>query len=259
SSERMSTANESEQRPRKRSSGSSTAFEAKYTEGVMLGEGGFGSVYAGYRKDDNLPDMTLLRWKKMGNGILIPMEVALLLKLRPAAAETSAAVTLLDWYDLDDELILVLERPDPCMDLVDYMNSRGSALPEQEAKIIVKQLVDALIEIHSRGVFHRDIKMDNILIEIGNDVPRVRLIDFGCGTYLSEGIYIKEQGTYIYGSPEWFLNGLYRAGPTTVWQLGVVLYGILHRALPFQNSTEIIYENPPIRDGLSLGKSQNIQ
>jgi len=59
---------------------------------------------------------------------------------------------------------------------------------------IVKQLVDALIEVHSKGVFHRDIKLDNILIETDTDVPRVRLIDFGCGTFLSEGTYSTVQG-----------------------------------------------------------------
>ena len=58
---------------------------------------------------------------------------------------------------------------------------------------ITKQLVDALIEVHSRGVFHGDIKLDNILIETGSDVPRVRLIDFGCGKFLSE-IYFTVQG-----------------------------------------------------------------
>ncbi|TNN76995.1 Serine/threonine-protein kinase pim-2 [Liparis tanakae] len=70
------------------------------------------------------------------------------------------------------------------MDLIDYINSRGYHLPEHEAKTIAKQLVDALIEVHSRGVFHRDIKLDNILIETGSDVPRVRLIDFGSGRLL---------------------------------------------------------------------------
>lgn len=56
-------------------------------------------------------------------------------------------------------------------------------------QIIMKQLVDALIEIHSRGVFHRDIKLDNILIETGSDGPCVRIIDFG--TSLSEGMYYR--------------------------------------------------------------------
>lgn len=129
-------------------------------------------------------------------------------------------VRLLDWFDLEQELILVLERPAPCMDLVGYMNSKGP-ISERKAKvstcsavfiffavnvpfnlylslflpqIIAKQLVHALMEIESKGVFHRDIKLENILIETGSPVPRVRIIDFGCGTHLSEGFYTSAQG-----------------------------------------------------------------
>lgn len=61
--------------------------------------------------------------------------MALLLKLRPAAAETSSVAALLDWYDLGREVILVLERPVPCIDLIDFIESRGSAMTEHEAKV----------------------------------------------------------------------------------------------------------------------------
>uniref|UniRef100_UPI0037E7197B serine/threonine-protein kinase pim-2-like n=1 Tax=Semicossyphus pulcher TaxID=241346 RepID=UPI0037E7197B len=221
------------------------AFESKYEEGKLLGEGGFGAVFAGFRKKDNLPLLD-------GENSMVPLEVALLLKVKPPAAETSAIVTLLDWYDLDRDLILVLERPVPCCDLYDYVESRGSSLQEHEAKTIAKQLVDAVIEIHSRGVFHRDIKLENILLETGSDVPRVRLIDFGCGTFLSEENYISGPGTYVYVSPEWFTKKMYRAVPATVWQLGVVLFEILHGTVPFTDSTEIVYVNPDISESLSI-------
>ncbi|KAJ0070525.1 hypothetical protein NL108_013980, partial [Boleophthalmus pectinirostris] len=49
------------------------------------------------------------------------------------------------------------------------------------------QLVEAAIEMEAKGVFHRDIKPDNILIETGADVPRGRFIDFGCGTTFTPG------------------------------------------------------------------------
>ena len=64
----------------------------------------------------------------------VPLEVALMLKLQPAAAETSTVVTLLDWYDLDLELILVLERPVPCIDLLDFVNLRASSLPVHKVR-----------------------------------------------------------------------------------------------------------------------------
>jgi len=58
-----------------------------------------------------------------------------MLQLQPAAGETSAVEALLDWYDLDLELILVLERPVLCMDLLDDRNSLGHHLPEDQAKV----------------------------------------------------------------------------------------------------------------------------
>uniref|UniRef100_A0A8C2XNP0 non-specific serine/threonine protein kinase n=1 Tax=Cyclopterus lumpus TaxID=8103 RepID=A0A8C2XNP0_CYCLU len=193
----------------------------------LLGEGGFGTVFAGHRRDNNLKrKLSTYQWT-------VPLEVALMLKLRPAAEGTSTVVTLLDWYDIDLELILVLERPVPCMDLVEFINSKDYSLPEHEAKTITTQLVEALIEVHSRGVFHRDIKLDNILIETGSDVPRVRLIDLGRGTLLSEGTYSTAQGSCISSVP-WFLHRCYSAEPTTVWQLGVVLFALLHGRLPFR-------------------------
>lgn len=48
----------------------------------------------------------------------------------------------------------------------------------------MKQLVEAAIKMHSEGVFHRDIKSENVLVETESDVPRVRLIDFGCGCFV---------------------------------------------------------------------------
>ncbi len=157
---------------------------------------------------------------------MVPLEVALMLKVKPAVPGTSAVVTLLDWYDLKDEVILVLERPAPCQDLIEHLRKTESGLPEHEVKvssslhmyfhdsfcvsrptishsllvsfsipqIIARQLLDALIEIHSRGVFHGDIKPENILIETGSDVPRIRIIDFGSGSFLSEQPYTVEKG-----------------------------------------------------------------
>lgn len=62
-------------------------------------------------------------------------------------------------------------------------------------------------------------------------------------------------GTYIYAPPEMFIDGMYQAEPLTVWQLGVVMFGMLHRRLPFRGSIEIAYGEPDIGDGLSVGKS----
>ena len=64
------------------------------------------------------------------NGKKLSVEVAVMLKL----GMTESAVSLLDWYDLDKELILVLERPVPSVDLFDYNEANG-CLKEEEAKV----------------------------------------------------------------------------------------------------------------------------
>ena len=54
---------------------------------------------------------------------------------------SQAAVALLDWYELDQELIMVLERPVPAVDLFDYIQERGGFLAEDQAKVSVCVLV----------------------------------------------------------------------------------------------------------------------
>ncbi|CAJ1084093.1 serine/threonine-protein kinase pim-1-like [Xyrichtys novacula] len=205
------------------------AFQAKYTERGLLGKGGYGSVYAGYRNEDNLPI-------KEENIDSVPLEVVMMQKVQSGTPGTSAAVALLDWYDLEEELILILERPVPCMDLYDVL-TKGCRMTENE--------------IHSRGVFHKDIKVDNILIEYGSAIPRVRLIDFGCGTFLTEGTYHSGQGTPDFSSPEWFITKSYRAEPATVWQLGVVVYAMVHGCYPFDTTNEIINKELNVDEKLS--------
>ncbi|XP_034555358.1 serine/threonine-protein kinase pim-1-like isoform X2 [Notolabrus celidotus] len=235
------------------------AFEEKYVEQELLGKGGFGAVFAGYRRQDNMPvaikhihlsSVDIIKPGDSGDREL-PLEVALLQQANPPESGPSAVVGLLNWYVVGQEVIIVLERPVPCMDLGDYFKTRQFPMPEHEAKIIGKQLVDALIEIHSRGVFHRDIKMENILIETGSDVPRVRIIDFGCGTFVTEEAYTSGPGTPMYRSPEWIINRRYKAEPATVWQLGVLLYKMVHGYFPFNYPKNKVFGNLYVRNNLS--------
>ncbi|XP_044218441.1 serine/threonine-protein kinase pim-2-like [Thunnus albacares] len=209
-------------------------FETKYKQLDKIGEGGFGSVYAGYRITDSLP--VALKYiqgpdvdyeLKMNK---IPLEVALMLKVAggPESLGKCAAVSLLDWYYLDQTLILVMERPVPSMDLSKYLRSEGGRMEEHTAKIFMTQLVDAASEMLRKGVFHRDIKSANVLVEVDSSVPRVRIIDFGCSCSVQREPYRYYCGTLSLAPPEWHMIKKYKAGSTTVWQLGAMLYRLLH-------------------------------
>ncbi|XP_071783218.2 serine/threonine-protein kinase pim-1-like [Centroberyx gerrardi] len=241
----------------------SDEFKVRYEEVAPLGEGGYGAVYSGFRKLDRLPiaikhipkdKVVYTEMSLNGEMCSLPLEVLLQLKAGsgagPDSVGTTAAVTLLDWFELPDELILVLERPVPSSDLISYLEARGDSIRECEAKTIMKQLVDAAMVIHSEGVFHRDIKLDNVLIE-GFGEPRVRIIDFGCGCILKPGAYTEAPGTFEYSPPEWFKRGSYKAGPTTVWQLGVTMYAMLAGCLPFDTKREIVRNTPQLGNGFS--------
>ncbi|KAF7647680.1 hypothetical protein LDENG_00168280 [Lucifuga dentata] len=130
--------------------------ESRYKEDMPLSEGNFSTVFAGYRIEDHLPTVC-------GETLDVPLEV-LLLSLMGTAE-------LLDWFDLDEEVIIVMERPVPCIDLMNFVENANGRLQEDMAKDIVKQLLDAAAETLSAGVFHQDIKLENILLHTHSDVP----------------------------------------------------------------------------------------
>uniref|UniRef100_UPI0037E93B5F serine/threonine-protein kinase pim-1-like n=1 Tax=Semicossyphus pulcher TaxID=241346 RepID=UPI0037E93B5F len=193
-------------------------FEAKYMQLQKLGERGFSCVYAGRRRADSLPLHQ------------IPQEVALMQRAAsgPHQFGMSPVVEFLDWYNLVDVVVIVMERPFPSINLTAYINSRGHMLKEDEAKNFMAQIVAAAIDMHDKGVFHRDIKTDNILVESAPLYTQLRIINFGCGSFEVEKPHQSFSGTVPFAPPEWHKLQSYKAEPTTVWQLGALLYRMLH-------------------------------
>ncbi|KAM8740201.1 serine/threonine-protein kinase pim-2-like [Acanthopagrus schlegelii] len=229
-------------------------FHATYEQLQLLGEGGFGSVFAGTRREDHFP-VAIKRihrdrfTSRGGDEQTLPLEVAIMLKMAKRSEGNSAAIALLDFYDLDQELILVLERPDPCQDLLEYINHVGGFLQEEMASALLKQLVEGALELQSQNIFHRDIKLENILIETGSEVPRVRLIDFGLSCFTERNAsYRLFSGIENHIPPEWYDRSTYTASPTTVWQVGIVLYEMLHQDATFETKSFLGGELPISED-----------
>lgn len=161
-------------------------------------------------------------------------EVSLLLKLRH-----NHVVKIYETIETDKHIIIVMEL---CAggDLLNYVRKRRR-LKEPYAKVIFKQIIDGLCYIHSKFIAHRDIKLDNILLDgKGN----VKIADFGVSKQCQKGqLRMTEQcGTPAYIAPEILKDKGYTFS-VDLWSAGVVLFAMLYGTVPFKaNNMEELHK-----------------
>ncbi|XP_062846324.1 aurora kinase C-like [Trichomycterus rosablanca] len=160
---------------------------------------------------------------------------------------------LLEWFDMPECYVLILERPARCMDLFEYR--RNGSLPERLAQVIMWQVVLAARHCRDRGVLHRDIKEQNLLVSF--DTLEVKLIDFGCGDLLKSTPYRRFAGTILYAPPEWIEEGtcmgleFFYPDGTHLSKTGVkalkdnLHFALRHPSASWTDSTQYVHPQPP--------------
>ena len=219
------------------------SFEMQYRIGHKIGEGGYGQVYAGDRISDNLAvAIKLIKTSKINSwgmigGQCVPLEICLLQKV----SDLPGVIGLIDWFQLPQCFIIVMERPENSEDLFDY-TEENDLVPEGEAHCLFRQAVEIVRRCHAAGVVHRDIKDENFLITKDRQGRKVlKLIDFGAGAFLKDNdIYTNFDGTRVYAPPEWIKHSQYTAVPATVWTLGILLYNLVCGDIPFTQNDETV-------------------
>ncbi len=117
----------------------------------------------------------------------------------------------------------------------DYISNRF-CLTEHDVRMMFKQMVEAVKYIHSVGIVHHDLKLDNFLITKNG---HVKLSDFGLATYHPKIGYLKNHcGSPVYMAPEILLGGQHTYS-ADIWSLGICLYELIHGKTPFDHLKNI--------------------
>lgn len=144
-------------------------------------------------------------------------------------------IQLLASSDLEDsrEQVLVFEYCDGG-DLLQYVQHHR-ALGEPESQVIADQIASALELLHSHGIAHRDLKLENVFLSRKNGTACWKLGDLGFATEFDpQRATLSDQcGSIDYASPE-IINRFCYVGPEVdMWSLGVSIYILVTGRMPF--------------------------
>ena len=195
-----------------------TIFEG-WVRGQLLGRGSFGSVYTGVLRGGQLVAVKVIDLQVNSDDVkqeilAVKREVDFLKKLRhPNVIEYKAF-----FMDERNHAINIFMEYAVGGSLTSLVKKCSERLSEDVVKLYVAQILQGLEFLHSKGVIHRDIKGENVLLDANG---RVKLADFGCAKEASSKT--KAAGTCV-GSPYWMApevikNNGYNA-KADIWSVG---------------------------------------
>ncbi len=219
----------------------------------VVGEGGFGVVYAASRPD--VPGAMAVKVLREDLG-LSDTEVSRFLREAEALASVThpAIVEVVDYGRLPDGrpyLAMPLLEGAPLSDVLE----RGP-LPRDRAIDLFLQLAAAVEALHRVDLVHRDIKPDNVMLV--EDGSRALLLDLGIAKRLSEGPSTTTRAGLVRGTPAYMAPERFYGKPASTrsdaYELALVFYAMLVGVPPWDDPTDPMARHRP-RPLASLGIS----
>jgi calcium/calmodulin-dependent protein kinase I len=109
--------------------------------------------------------------------------------------------------------------------------------------MVMASLFQALQYMHSKGICHRDVKLENLMLEKFDDFSSAKLVDFGLAARMGSSCLAKPAGTPLFTAPEVLCcvdadHCLSEYGvQCDLWSCGVLMYALLGGAPPFSGPT----------------------
>lgn len=172
---------------------------------------------------------------KIVNKLSTPKEVVE--RFLPREIETLKAVDnehivkLFEVIETPETIFFIMELADRG-DLLDFINER-KYLSERLARGFFTDLVKGIDHCHSRGVVHRDLKCENLLLD---SHMRLKISDFGFARKYTSNLKTF-CGSFAYAAPEVILGNPYNGPLADIWSMGVILYAMVTGRLPFKDTS----------------------
>ena len=205
---------------------------AQFILGKKLGNGAFAVVrLATHIKTNEIVAIKILEKEKMKeiNKIRLEREIKILKKVRHRNI-----VNLYNVVNSKTSIYLIMEYIKG-IELFSYVNEKNR-LTEPEACRYFQQIISGLEYLEKLKIVHRDIKLENIIIDNNKNV---KIIDFGLSNiYPKTNILFSSCGSPCYAPPEMIMGINYTGSGTDIWSSGVVLFAMISGYLPFMDLDE---------------------
>lgn len=209
----------------------------RFTKFEIIGSGAYGVVFRARDRRDQ--SVVALKKVKLNNNDTdedgVPSsslrEIGLLKDLKHPNV-----LRLLDVQISNTSLYLVFEHLD--LDLKKLLDKNRSGLPQQLVKSYMLQLLQGLAYCHARRILHRDLKLQNLLVDRKGSI---KLADFGLARSIGLPIrtYTHEVVTLWYRSPELLLKTTHYGPSVDLWSLGCIFAEMQTNKVLFPGDSEI--------------------
>lgn len=208
-------------------------LDGRYLIESLIGVGGMANVYKGKDlRTGNLIAVKVLKEEFLDNEELVRR-----------FKNESKAISILDHpnivkvYDVSvtDRLQYIVMEYIDGITLKEYLKQRGGALTWKEVVHFATQVLSALDHAHSKGIVHRDVKPQNIMLQANGSI---KMMDFGIARFSraqSQTVSDKAIGSVHYISPEQ-AKGDHTDARTDIYSTGVMMYEMLSGRLPFDGT-----------------------